>query len=337
MPTAARQFAPDPLQLQSEILRLEERLAESKQERDQAIAARDQRIAYLLDYIALLKRKRFAPSSERLSPDQLALFDEAELEALIADLERAVPLAPEPAVAADEPASAKVKAKPVRSPLPEHLPRVERVIDLPAAVKAQMGGDWKLIGYDASEQLAIIPRQPYVIRILRAKYAPAGPDVPGAEQGVVIAPRAPQILPKSLADSSLLADIAVAKFADALPLYRQERIFAREGIEISRQTMAGWLIQLDEKLAPIAAAMTALLAEGAVLQVDETRLQVLEEPDRKATQQSFMWVYRGGTPERPVILFDYSETRGLREPRRFLGGIPASIAFGHRSPAFPRS
>jgi transposase len=307
--------------LHTEIVRLEERLAESEQERirqAESLAAQSQRIAYLLDYIALLKRKRFAPSSERISPDQLALFDEAELEALIGDLERELP--PAPPAPAGEPG--KPKGKPVRRPLPEHLPRVERVIDLPAAVKEAMGSEWTLIGYDASEQLAVIPRQPYVIRFLRAKYAPRGPDVPGAEQGVVIAPRAPQIIPKSLAHSSLLADIVVAKFADALPLYRQERIFAREGIEISRQTMAGWLIQLDAKLAPLAAAMKALLAEGPVLQVDETRLQVLEEPDRKATQQSFMWVYRGGPPERPVVFFDYSPTRGGAAPRRFLGSPP---------------
>ncbi len=320
MPTAAHSHSSDPLALHAEVIRLKDCVVELEQERTRqadALQIQAQRISQLLDYIALLKRKRFAPSSEQVAPNQLGLFDEAELEALIGELEQEAP-PPVP----DTPA-APPKTKPVRRPLPAHLPRVERIIDLPAAVKASLGHDWKLIGYDESEQLAIIPRQPYVIVFKRAKYAPLHPEVLGAEQGVIIAPRAPQILPKAIADSSLLADIVVGKFADALPLYRQERIVAREGIEISRQTMAGWLIQLDAKLTPLMAAMKALLWTGPVLHIDETPVQVLDEPGRKATQKSYMWVYCGGPPERPVLIFDYADTRGGAAPRRFLcGGAP---------------
>jgi hypothetical protein len=157
MQNAARTVPTDPLELHSEVARLRECLVESQQN----LAQRDQRIEQLLDYIALLKRQRFGPSSERVSPDQLGLFDEAELEALIGALEPPAP----PPVTPPPPADAPPKAKPVRRPLPEHLPRVERIIDLPAATKEAMGADWHLIGYDAAEQRAIIPRQPYVIRI----------------------------------------------------------------------------------------------------------------------------------------------------------------------------
>ena len=317
MQTAARTVPTEPLELHAEVVRLRASLVESTQ----ILAQRDQRIEQLLDYIALLKRKRFGPSSERVSPDQLGLFDEAELEALIGELEQQ---APPPAPPQSPPADTPPKTKPVRRPLPEHLPRVEHIIDLPAAVKEGMGADWRLIGYDAAEQLAIIPRQPYVIRTLRAKYAPLHADVPGAEQGVIIAPRAPQILPKALAHSSLLADIVTAKFVDALPLYRQEKIFAREGIDLSRQSMAGWLIALDEKLTPLMAAMQSLLYEGRVLHVDETRLQVLEEPGRTAAQQSFMWVYCGGPPGRPVIFFQYADSRSAKVPKAWLRGPPGS-------------
>jgi transposase len=311
MQSALAQLSEDPIELHAEVLRLRDCVAESERQ-----------IQQLLDYITLLKRKRFGPSADRISPDQLKLFDEAELEALIAELEIAVepPATPTPR----QPAPEQPKDKPVRRPLPEHLPRVERIIDLPEAQKQAMGSDWTFIGYDESEQLAVIPRQPYVILFKRAKYVPINEDVVGAEQGVVIAPRAAQILPKSIAHGSLIADVVVGKFVDALPLYRQERIFSREGIELSRQTMAGWMIQLDQRLTPLMAAMKALLYQGPVVHIDETRLQVLKEPGREASQQSFMWVYRGGAPERPVVWFQYADTRSGTVPRQFLfpGGVP---------------
>ena len=203
-------------------------------------------------------------------------------------------------------------------------------IDLPEADKQAMGADWTFIGYDTSEQLAVIPRQPYVILFKRAKYVPVNEDVPGAEQGVVIAPRPSQILPKAIGHSSLIADVVVGKFVDALPLYRQEKIFAREGIDLSRQTMAGWMIALDEKLTPLMAAMKGLLYQGPVIHIDETRLQVLDEPGRAASQQSFMWVYRGGPPGRAVIWFQYAQTRSGAVPRQFL--FPAGVPPGGCDP-----
>jgi len=156
---------------------------------------------------------------------------------------------------------------------------------------------------------------------------PRNAEVAGAEQGVRVAPRPGQILPKAIGHSSLIADVVVGKFVDALPLYRQEKIFAREGIELSRQTMAGWMIALDEKLAPLMAAMKAVLYRGRVIHIDETRLQVLEEPGREASQQSFMWVYRGGPADRPVVWFQYAASRSGEVPRQFLfpgGAVPAT-------------
>ena len=338
MEMAAHSLPSDPIELHAEVIRLRDRLVEMEQKHAQVLADRDRQIQHLLEKIMLLRHQRFGPSSDRISPDQLGLFNEAELEAEIEALEQQVaPLieAPIPTPEAVPPAP---KAKPVRKPLPEHLPRVERIIDLAPEDKQALGEDFGLIGYDSSEQLAIIPRQPYVIRTLRAKYAPRHPERTAGAEGVIIAPRAPQILPKSLAHSSLLADIAVAKYADALPLYRQEQLFARDGVELSRQTMSGWMVALEAPLKPLMAAMKARLGEDPVLHVDETRVQVLAEPGREATQQSFMWVYRGGSPERPVILFDYSETRGAAAPRAFLRGLALekvyllSDAYGVYSP-----
>jgi transposase len=317
MQSTAAERLEDPVELHAEVLRLRDCVAESERQ-----------IQQLLDYITLLKRKRFGPSTDRISPDQLNLFDEAELEALIGELEGELETPPAPLAKAAVPD--KPKDKPVRRPLPAHLPRVERIIDLPEADKQAMGADWTFIGYDTSEQLAVIPRQPYVILFKRAKYVPVNEDVPGAEQGVVIAPRPSQILPKAIGHSSLIADVVVGKFVDALPLYRQEKIFAREGIDLSRQTMAGWMIALDEKLTPLMAAMKGLLYQGPVIHIDETRLQVLDEPGRAASQQSFMWVYRGGPPGRAVIWFQYAQTRSGAVPRQFL--FPAGVPPGGCDP-----
>lgn len=275
------------IELRAEVIRLQECLAESQSERaahEQVLKEQEQHIQQRLDSITLLKRKRFGPRADRIPADQLKLFDEAELEALIGDLEEQ---AKQPGSStAHKPAAEKPKERPVRKPLPEHLPRVERIIDLPESEKQAMGSHWTFIGDDESEQLAVIARQPYVILFKRAKYVPVNEDVPGAEQGGVIAPRAAQILPKAIGHSSLIADVVVGKFVDALPLYRQEKIFAREGIDISRQTMAGWMIGLDEKLTPLMAAMTAVLFQGPLIHIEETRLQVLEEPGREASQHA---------------------------------------------------
>jgi transposase len=314
--------------------RLSDQLAQAERERaEQSLRLEQQsntlqqqtrRIDQLLEYIELLRRKRFGRSADRIPDSQLGLFDETELEALIAELEAELPADTPPPATSAEDTVAPPKGKPVRRPLPSHLPRVERILDLPEAEKAAMGEDWVLIGYDSSEQLAVIPRQTYVIEYKRAKYVARDEDVPGAEVGVKIAPRPAQIIPKSIAHSSLLACIVTSKFVDALPLYRQEKIFAREGIALGRQTMAGLLIQLQTPLQPVAAALQDLLRRGPVVHVDETPVQVLREPGRENTQDSYMWVFCGGPPGNRCA----GSNMPRAEPRRFPVGCcsrPTSI------------
>jgi len=281
---------------------------------EQQIQDQDRHIEQLLDYIQLLRHKRFGRRADAVSKDQLNLFDEAELEALIGDLETEV----EQGSAGKRTRKPKPGGQARRRPLPPHLRRVERLIDLSAAEKQAMGAGWVLIGYDVSEQLAVIPRQHYVIHYKRAKYAPVDDTVDGAGQGIKIAPRPSQIIPKSIAHSSVIADVVVAKFVDGLPLYRQEKIFAREGIEISRQSMSGWIVQLHERLTPLTQVLKELFYAGRVVHIDETPLQVLNEPGREDTQKSWMWVYRGGPPDQPVVWFQYAPSRGGEVPREFL-------------------
>jgi transposase len=281
-----------------------------------AVKEKDQRIEQLLDYIVLLRKRQFGASADRPNKNQIPLFDEAELEQLMAELGLS-----DEGEEAESSAQHKAKAprrKPVRRPLPAHFPRVEKIIDLSDDQKNAMGDDWTFIGYDTSEQLAVIPRQHYVIAYKRAKYVPKHDDVPGAGQGVSIASRPDQILPKALAHSSVIADVVVRKFVDGLPLYRQEQIYAREGIDLSRQTMSGWVIQLHERISPLMTVMQRFLHQGRAIHIDETRLQVLNEVGRENSQLSYMWVYVGGPPDKPVVWYQYADSRGGEVPEHFL-------------------
>ena len=312
MNSVAYTLSDDPDQLKSEVIRLRD----SVTEKEQALTDKTRRIEQLLDYILLLRKRQFGAHADRLNLNQLALFDEAELEQLLAEQEG--PDEPDPKESTAQDPGAEAKNKPARRPLPADLQRIEKIIDFSTEEKAAMGDDWSCIGYTTSEQLAVIPRQHYVIVFKRAKYAPRNEAVAGAEQGLKIAPRPAQILPKSIAHSSVIADVVVRKFVDGLPFYRQEAIYHRDHIEISRQTMSGWVIQLHERLTPLLALMKRLFYQARVIHIDETRLQVLQEPGRKNSQLSWMWVYCGGPPEQPVVWYQYADSRSGQVPIDFL-------------------
>jgi len=117
------------------------------------------------------------------------------------------------------------------------------------------------------------------------------------------------ILPRSIATPSLLASIITAKFCDGLPFYRQERMFARHGLEISRQDMANWSIAVAKKLEALEGLLRKELLASPYLHCDETLFQVMDEPGRANSTQSYMWVTTGGVGDRRVVLYQYSRTR----------------------------
>jgi len=339
MAEAAPKLPEDPAALQAIIRRMtaeqtarEQRFEAELQARNEAIEKRDRKIEQLLERLELLRHQRFGPKADRIAKEQLALFDEAELnavlEALDAQIAEAQDAAETPPSETERPAP---KQTPKRKPLPAHLPRVDRILDLPEAEQAAIADTHVRIGFDEAEQLGVLPKQYYVIRIKRAKYAPIDADVPEAGKGIRIAPRPAQLLPKAIGHSSLLAEVVTGKFIDGLPLYRQEKIFAREGIELSRQTLSGWLVQLQDPLRPLMDALKRHLTRGPVLQIDETPVQVLDEPGRANTTKSYMWVYRGGPPGEPVIAFQYAPSRSGEVPIEFLfpekGGPPPASRF----------
>ncbi len=297
---------------------LQKTLAENQQQ----LKKKDRQIEQLLDYIQVLRQKRFGQSSEKVSQDQINLFDESELEQLQGELDAlsSNESSDEDKAEKDELSTAEKTKKqtPRRRPLPANLTRVERIIDVSPTEKALMKDNWTLIGYDTSETLAVIPRQHYVVQIKRAKYAPNNENVLGAERGIITAAQEKHIIPKSIADASVIADVVTAKFVDGLPFYRQEKIYQRDGINLSRQTMSSWVIQLEAKLKPLMCALKKHLYSSSVLHIDETRLQVLNEPDKDNAQQSYMWVYKGGQPKQPIVWYQYADGRQSSVPLDFL-------------------
>jgi len=178
------------------------------------------------------------------------------------------------------------------------------------------------IGEETSEKLEIIPQSIYVTKTIRPKYA--CPCCEGTEDeeepAVKIAPVPPSIIPRSIASASLLSCIMIQKYQDHFPFYRQEVQFQRIGIEISRQDMSNWQRQVYEKLIPLFGLMKDIVKSGPVIRMDETTVQVMGEEGRSDTQKSYMWLARGGPPDKTVVLYEYQPTRNSCHPKEFLKG-----------------
>ncbi len=140
------------------------------------------------------------------------------------------------------------------------------------------------------------------------------------ESAPVTADKPAQLIEKSMASPSVLAMLLTTKYVDGLPLHRFEKVLGRHGVDIPRQTLARWVIQCGEHFQPLLNLMRENLLDSRIIHCDETRVQVLKEPGREPSSQSWMWVQTGGPPDRPVILFDYATSRAQEVPTRLLEG-----------------
>lgn len=261
------------------------------------------RVAKLEAEARLSRAERFGASSER-NDHQYRLFDEAEQNAVV----------DEDAAVETVQVQAHAKRRPRRKPLPADLPR--RVIEHPPArTHCDCGCALERIGTRTSEQLDVIPAQVFVIEHRCGTY-----KCPRCEDASPeTAPLPAQPLPKSVASPGLLAHVAVSKYGDGLPLYRQSAMFERIGVELSRQTMAGHMVAIGARIEPLVEHMARHVQGYDIVQMDETRVQVLHEPNRPAKAQSWMWVMRGGPPRRRVIVFHYEQSRASSVPQTLLG------------------
>lgn len=282
---------------------------------------KEQRLKYLEleeNYLAL-QRRFFGKSSEKLSEEdqkQLLLFNEAELEATDVDEGESE----EPAQTT--PVKEHSRKKAGRKPLSDKLPRVEIVHDLPEAERACSccGTERPRIGQEESEELDIIPAQVRVLKHIKVKYGPCSCEdsTENEEPEVVTAKAPPRLIPGSIVSPGLLAYVLVSKFCDALPFYRQESMFKRIESDISRQNMSNWAMAASRACQGLLELMIKEIRGGPLVNMDETTVQVLREPDRPATTKSHMWVMRGGPPDRPLVVFQYYQKKDKSIPIKIL-------------------
>ena len=277
------------------------------------VAVKDGQILQLREENTLLRQRLFGRTSEQTvdpTTPQLALFNEAE--SLAEPLGEAAD-----SEVVEEVVAPSTKRRGKRKPLPAELPRVEVIHELPEHELACTCGCRKHVsGEEVSEQLEIVPMQIRVIRHIRKVYA-----CKGCESAPVTADKPAQLIEKSLASPSVLAMLLTTKYVDGLPLYRFEKVLARHGIDLPRQTLARWVIQCGEHLQPLLNLLHEQLLASPVIHCDETRVQVLKEVGREPSSQSWMWVQTGGPPDRPVVLFDYTTSRAQEVPLRLLEGF----------------
>ena len=268
------------------------------------IQAQAETIEQLASRVDYLVRRLFGPRSERMDPNQLALFAEAA-QAL-------------PEVESAEAEDAKFPPKRKghgRKPLPKDLPRkrVEHDVSPEQKVCPECGEDKSRIGEDVSEQLEYVPASLYVIEHVCPKYA-----CKRCQEYVVQGVKPAQPIDKGLAGPGLLAHVITSKYADHLPLHRQEAILARHGVDLSRKTLCDWMLQCATVLEPVVAAMKKEVLRSPVIHTDDTPVQVQVPGKKRKSHRAFLWTYVGDS-DHPYTVYDFTWTRSREGPEGFLG------------------
>jgi transposase len=279
-------------------------------ERDGIIERKEDRIIRLEKLLADFKRALYGAKSEKGHPDQYHLALE--------DIETAMAVVHAEDEAVDPPTTAEPKSRVGRRVLPKHLPRIEEIIapDLTCGC----GAERHIIGEDVSKRLDIVPAQFRVLVTRRPKYA-----CRSCEAGVVQALAIPRLIEGGMPTEATIASVIVSKYADHLPLYRQSQIYARQGVEIDRSTLAFWVGKAAHELKPVHDALLAHLKTSSKLFMDETPAPVLD-PGRGKTKKGYFWALarddRGWNgPEPPGVAFTYAPGRSGTYASEILQGF----------------
>jgi transposase len=280
-------------------------------------------IEHLKLVIEKYRRMIFGRKSEKLTGELEQLeFRLEELETAQA-AEEAAQAATEATQASSAQIDSKRRSRPARKPLPEDLPR-EVVTHLPAHnCCPDCGGALRQFGEDVSEQLERIPASFKVIRHVRPKFACA------ACESVVEAPAPARPIDRGLPGPDLLAHVLVSKYSDHLPLYRQSQIYAREGVDLDRSTLAGWVGAASELLTPLVDEIKKHVLAAAKIHADDTPVPVLA-PGNGKTKTGRLWTYvrddrPAGCSTAPAVRFAYSEDRKGEHPRRHLKDFKGAL------------
>jgi transposase len=316
-----------------EAARFEASVERAARQHEQAVAAEKEAfIVELKELVATLegqvrqyRRAKFGPKSEKLDPAQLELALE-DLETAIAETEARIAAFEEKIAASAAEPEKKAPRKPRKArALPESLPRVERVIE-PQSIACPCGcGDMVRIGEDRTERLDVVPARYQVIVTVRPRYA-----CPKGRTGVVQAKAPAHLLEGSWSTEALLAQIAVAKHSEHMPLNRQAVVMTRHGVPIDRSVLADWMGRTGALIAPVVERMAVLLKTGGTrLYVDETTAPVLD-PGRGRTKTGYLWAVlrddRGwGGPAPPGVVFHYRAGRAGDYAAEILDGLDGTI------------
>ena len=279
---------------------------------------------FLADENAILRKKLFGKSSEKglnRKPDN-QVFDEAKASPKdLSDDDVIVQDAGEKL----QDSAAKIAIKEVarlagkrgRKPIPAQYFRENVVHDLSDEKKiCTCGILMKNMGEEVAEQLEVIPAKIYVKRHKRQKYA-----CKKCQENVKIAPVQASAIAKCLAAPGLLAHVAIMKFDDHLPLYRQSEIWGRLGVDISRQTLSSWVLKMGSALEMIAKHLQKHIIKSGYVKADETTAQVLRTPGKKNKSASYVWAYLTGNHAQPAVVYDYQQTRHGQFAKDFLSGF----------------
>lgn len=293
-----------------------------------------QKIDYLSQDIRLLKKKLFGASSEKHVGEDAALqpeiFDELELCRQEISKEEEESLSEEDSNDTED-LEASNKKKKGRKPLPKHLARRIEEHDLSNENKqCGCGAKMDCMGETTSEELEYKPAELIVVEHRCKKYtctvcSQANKNNPEIKPSFKIASKPLKLIPKSISTPSLIAQIIIQKFCDHLPLYRQETIFNRYGIDLSRQVMSQWVIKVAKEIVPLINLMQEKILDYNVSFADETTLQVLHEPGKRAQTKSYMWCFIGGPPDKRVIIYQYHSGRSANIPENFFEGYQGAL------------
>jgi transposase len=250
-----------------------------------------------------MNRHKFGSSSEKQNSAQIPLFNEAE------ELTTAKPKSK---------VRGKKKKAGIRKPLPVQLERIEQIHDIRDDQNncPNDGAPLIHVGDETSEQLLYIPASFKVIKHKRYKYA-----CPKCNKHIITADKPADPIPKSVASPELLSYVTVSKYTDGLPLYRLSELFKRLNIAISRTNLASWMIKCGALVQPLINMLEDKMFEQPMVHMDETTVQVLNEPGKKASSKSYMWVRRAAN----IILFDYSPSRSATVAKKILTGFNGTI------------
>jgi transposase len=261
---------------------------------------------------AILKRLKFAAQSERFSAEQRSLLEEsldADLQAVSDEIEQ---------LQSDDTASPKARQQPKRQVLPANLPRTD-IHHEPDSTTCQCGCQLKRIGEDVAEKLDYVPGVFSVARHIRGKWACTQCET------LTQAPVDAHVIDKGIPTTGLLAQVLVAKFADHLPLYRQEAIFGRAGLAIPRSTLGAWVGSCGVQLQPLVDALKAEILSHSVVHADETPVQMLK-PGNGKTHRAYLWAYAAGAFENiKAVVYDFCDSRAGENAKVFLGDWRGSL------------